>query len=337
MVYNLWCHVEDRSAPNYATGIVRIMEKSEPLWSKIACRTLVNILTHPFDYAKVLIQIGYEPLEPRQTTTLFGRPALGLPNIFQYVKYIKNIDGLSGCYRGLAPKLCGLTIYAIVFDKSLKHIEFTEEDRDPQENDTPVDDLPDELRDKKYVEDFFKNLIARTVGIIISHPFDVISVRMMAQFVGGETKYITIVGSVGTIYKENGISGFFAGLLPRLLAHVATLAVVSTSTYLINKYIIKDRDMRNFTSATMTFLASTVTYPFLVVSQCMIVNNCGLAAGEPPMMPIYVDWLDCWHHLSRTRQLKRGSSLLWRYYTGPQTIIGGRMYADKTSLFRKIN
>lgn len=46
------------------------------------------------------------------------------------------------------------------------------------------------FRDKRYVQEFFKNLISRTVGIILSHPFDVISVRMMAQFVGGETKYM---------------------------------------------------------------------------------------------------------------------------------------------------
>ncbi len=45
-------------------------------------------------------------------------------------------------------------------------------------------------RDKKYVQEYFKNLIARMVGVILSHPFDVISVRMMAQFVGGETKYV---------------------------------------------------------------------------------------------------------------------------------------------------
>ncbi|GFU42585.1 mitochondrial carrier 2 [Trichonephila clavipes] len=42
-----------------------------------------------------------------------------------------------------------------------------------------------------------------------------------------------------------------------------------------------------------------------------------LKAGVPTNMPIYLNWLDCWSHLSAIGQLKRGSSLLWRYYSGP--------------------
>jgi carrier protein len=38
----------------------------------------------------MMFQIGYEPVPPRTTKTLFGRPALALPNVFQYSKY--NVD-----------------------------------------------------------------------------------------------------------------------------------------------------------------------------------------------------------------------------------------------------
>lgn len=58
--------------------------KEERLWSNIAIRMLVNTISHPLEYAKVLIQIGYEPISPKNTRTLFGKPALALPNIFQY-------------------------------------------------------------------------------------------------------------------------------------------------------------------------------------------------------------------------------------------------------------
>lgn len=54
------------------------------------------------------------------------------------------------------------------------------------------------------------------------------------------------------------------------------------------------------------------------------INLLRLIAGLPPQMPIYNSWLDCWSHLSATNQLKRGNSLLWRYYTGPQVIINGK-------------
>ena len=48
-----------------------------------------------------------------------------------------------------------------------------------------------------------------------------------------------------------------------------------------------------------------------------------LAAGVPPQMPIYANWVDCWSDLSHKNQLKRGSSLLWRYYTGPTNALDG--------------
>lgn len=94
-------------------------------WVRFGMKLGVQSLLHPFEYSKVLIQvsfsinfsvlvftksllqIGFEPIAPRATTTVFGKPALALPNIFQYVSHIKSVDGLVGCYRGLAPKLVG--------------------------------------------------------------------------------------------------------------------------------------------------------------------------------------------------------------------------------------
>lgn len=56
----------------------------------------------------------------------------------------------------------------------------------------------------------------------------------------------------------------------------------------------------------------------------MAVTGSDLQAGSPPYMPIYSSWIDCWSDLSRRNQLKRGSSLLIRYYVGPQIVISGR-------------
>ena len=50
----------------------------------------------------------------------------------------------------------------------------------------------------------------------------------------------------------------------------------------------------------------------------MVVSRSGLAAGYPPFMPMYISWTDCFSHLKSQNQLKRGSSLFFRYYTGPQ-------------------
>lgn len=41
----------------------------------------------------------------------------------------------------------------------------------------------------KFIRNLKKDLISRVSAVIISHPFHVITIRMMAQFVGHETKY----------------------------------------------------------------------------------------------------------------------------------------------------
>lgn len=43
------------------------------------------------------------------------------------VKYIKSVDGFTGCYRGLVPKLCSYTVSAIAFDKTSESIKFDDE------------------------------------------------------------------------------------------------------------------------------------------------------------------------------------------------------------------
>ena len=46
---------------------------------------------HPLELSKVLIQLGHEPIAPRNTKTLLGRPALAYPSVFQ-VKLIQFLN-----------------------------------------------------------------------------------------------------------------------------------------------------------------------------------------------------------------------------------------------------
>ncbi|KAF5276505.1 hypothetical protein FQA39_LY06574 [Lamprigera yunnana] len=305
----------------YTTGInykvQNMSNKRGNNWSNYALRNVVSAASHPLEYAKVLIQIGHEPIAPR-STTLFGKPALKLPNIFEYVKYIKSVDGFIGCYRGLLPKVCGNVASAFASQKVLQHMDFDKDE---------IDDELDEPTNRKevFLRSVKKDLVTRTTAIIISHPFHVITIRIMAQFVGRETTYNGLFTSIYQIYQDSGIMGFFCGLVPRLLGDILSLLLASTLSYVVNTYVFDDRELQMYTSATMSFVASAIMYPFQVVSICMGVNGTQLAAGSPPNMPIYNSWLDCWSDLSRRNQLKRGSSLLMRYYVGPQVIISGRI------------
>jgi hypothetical protein len=45
------------------------------------------------------------------------------------------------------------------------------------------------FRRKIFVRSLSQSIVCRTAAIVVSQPFNVITVRMMAQFVGGENKY----------------------------------------------------------------------------------------------------------------------------------------------------
>lgn len=69
---------------------------------------------------------------------------------------------------------------------------------------------------------------------------------MMAQFIGRESVYRSIFGSIAEIYRTEGITGFFSGLLPKLLGEVACLVLTSSTVYLASKYLVKDKVSRNY-------------------------------------------------------------------------------------------
>ncbi|XP_050351906.1 mitochondrial carrier homolog 2-like [Nymphalis io] len=274
---------------------------------------LITTICHPMEYAKVLIQLGYEPLPPRRSTTLFGRPAMILPNVFQYIKYIKKSDGFFGCYRGLSAKVLGLiassqltskVIYACGIDL-------------PEINDPPniVND------DEPKIEDYYKlcrrDMIMHTASVIVSYPFHVVSVRMMASFIGKEEEYSSLLGTIISIYRDDGLLGFLHGIVPKLLGDLTCVAITGIMAYFVNKYLVKTKDLRYYTVPLLTFVTSTVTYPLVVVSTCMAVAGSTLRAGNPPLMPVYPSWYACWRELGRNKQHKRGSSLIFRYYIAP--------------------
>nr|CAI5820149.1 unnamed protein product [Callosobruchus analis] len=221
-------------------------KQKENRWTNFALRIIVNTVSHPFEYAKILIQIGYEPIPPRPAKTLFGKPALKLPNIFEYVKHIKSVDGLAGCYNGLTPKITGNMLSAIATYRLTEYL-------NPPCGDEEFDEEPtDEQRKKQFLRKLKCDVVLHSCAIFVSQPFHVITVRMMAQFVGRETKYNGIFSSIKEIYHQNGVLGFFSGLIPRLLGDILSLLLASSLTYAVSHYLIEDRDLHVYTSATMS-------------------------------------------------------------------------------------
>ncbi|KAF0043675.1 mitochondrial carrier homolog 2 isoform X2 [Scophthalmus maximus] len=272
----------------------------------------LTVLSHPLLYIKVLIQVGHEPLAPTLGRNLFGRQVYQLPGLFAYAKHIMKVDGKAGLFKGIGPRLCAGTIGTVVHSKVVQLL-------DGQQK-------AEEGSLQHVVNETTKEMIARSCATIVTHPFHVITLRCMVQFIGREIKYSGVFDSIITVYREEGILGFFAGLIPRLLGDVLSLWICNLLAHVINTYAIDDSmshtgEMKNCSQAVTGFFASMLTYPFVLVSNLMAVNNCGLAGGLPPYASVYPTWVDCWRHLSREGNTSRGSSLFFR------KLPAGKMYA----------
>ncbi|XP_055701327.1 mitochondrial carrier homolog 2 [Phlebotomus papatasi] len=317
------------SSDNLNMSSIKEQQNELNEWIRFGLRLGLQSALHPFEYAKVLIQIGYEPVPPRQVRSILGYDTMVLPNIFKYVKYIRSVDGYSGCFVGLMPRLLGTIVSSVGSERIARHFGLGEvkensEDEEVARYDSDHNDEDDGLsadRERRAFQRKLKrDIVIHTSTILIAQPFQVISIRMMAQFVGRETVYSGIWAAVKEIYKEHGMLGFFSGLVPRLIGDISCLVLASTTAYFVNKHFITDKDSRNIFPVFTSYLFSTIFYPFQVVSVCMSVSGSNLTAGRPPYMPVYSNWRECWKHLNCTGELKRGNSLFWRYYRTPEVI-----------------
>jgi len=296
-----------------------------PINSALAFKLGSSCIFHPFELAKVLMQVGHEPIAPRQTKTLFGTPKLALPSVFQYCGHIRKRDGVLGLWRGVTPRLLTITL------SHYTEAKFNEL-YPPQEEEDDLDDerLSLEERKEKFLRRTARELACKLTCVFLSQPLHVITIRAMAEFIGGEEKYsggltAGIYNGVTNIIQENGILGFWAGFVPRALGELGILGVTAGLTFAVNNYLLDDKDMKSYTRHVASFLAGSLLYPLQVTSSCMTVSRSGLLAGYPPNMPLYTSWTNCASHLRAQSQLKRGSSLFFRYYTGPQVIVGDRV------------
>ncbi|XP_077569152.1 mitochondrial carrier homolog 1-like [Stigmatopora nigra] len=261
--------------------------------------------THPLLYVKLLIQVGHEPLPPTLGTTMFGRRVLYLPGFFSYARHIVQVDGKSGLFRGLSPRIASIAISTVIRTKTKKTAKLDSKSDNTQ---TPL---------RKLMKETSHEMLVQCLSRIATHPFHVMSVRCMAQFVGREVKYSGILSSISRIFKEEGVAGFYVGLMPHVLGEVLFLWCCNLLAHLINTYAVDDgfsqaSAVRSYTKFVMGFAVSILTYPFMLVADVMAVNNCGLTAGLPPHSPIFTSWLHCWNYLSHKGLLFRGSSFFSR-------------------------
>ncbi|XP_053704620.1 mitochondrial carrier homolog 1-like [Synchiropus splendidus] len=289
---------DDRSSPGDEAGSVEVDS------GLLLLGAGVTTLTHPLIYVKLLIQLGHEPLSPTMGTTLFGRRVLYLPGFFSYARYIVKVDGKIGLFRGLSTRIMSSTVSTVIRCR-VKQAQLSSKDGSADAS----------LR--KVVKETSQEMMVQCVSRVLAHPFHVMSVRCMAQFVGREVKYSGILRCVSKIFQEEGIFGFYVGVVPHMLGEVLFLWCCNLLAHFINTYAVDDSfsqasAIRGYSRFVMGIAVSVLTYPFMLVADIMAVNNCGLVAGLPPHSPIFRSWLHCWKHLSQQGLLFRGSSFFSR-------------------------
>lgn len=118
-------------------------------------------------------------------------------------------------YRGLTARLAASIVDYLFGDLLLATLHFAPYKRGPKEG----------LSLKEFWWNLTRNSLRITTVVVITHPFYVVMVRQIAQFVGGEHVYEGLVGSLMTLAQQEGCAGLFAGMVPRLWASGASFSL----------------------------------------------------------------------------------------------------------------
>ncbi|XP_039500119.1 mitochondrial carrier homolog 2 [Drosophila santomea] len=271
---------------------------------RFCLRVGYNALLYPYEMAKVLIQLGHEPLQARpfQLRLFQRRPRHFLPSVHRYVQHIQQMDGFTGIYRGLTARLAASIVDYLLGDLLLAVLHFAPYKRGPRQG----------LGLKELCWNLTRDSLRLATAVAISHPFYVVMVRQIAQFVGRERVYEGLLGSLMTVVQQQGCAGLFAGMVPRLLGEWSVLVVTSVLSHLCRRLLPMSHTQQQYNAVVIQMLASLVAYPLEVTSACMAGAGAPLAACEPPNMPLYNHWVDCLTDLYARGGQSRGAVLFWR-------------------------
>jgi carrier protein len=275
---------------------------------------LAEMPIYPLNMIKVLMQVSHEPLPPFASKTIFGKEKLFYPNSFAYIKYVYTVDGVAGLYRGLGMKVLSTSVANLVYTKVSR---LMDENEDCLNKNLVVGD--EENKFEIFRKKTSREITIKCWAVVVSHPLHVMALRCMAQFVGGETNYSSwnVFQNAIEIYRTEGISGFFDGLMPRLLFEISSIAIASGLAYAMRAYVLDDSEqMQNHKLVDMTssLIANSITYPLAVVTTVSCISGSMLVAGQPPKMPQYNSWCGVFKHLYETNGLKKGGSHFFRLY-----------------------
>lgn len=320
-------------------------DKAEKFGKELAVKAAVSAALYPLAHTKTLFQLGYEPFPLSTGKSWFVfKEAYFLPNVFSYGRSFVNKFGVSALYNGVGAHVLSNAVGGSVAFGTAMYLDryFPELGGKPINLGKEERELTLEESSRRLLRTIIRDITARTVATIAARPFTVIMIRKVAQVVGGEMKYTSVIASLYVIGNEEGPAGFFRGLVPQLIAEVITIVGVHTLILAIergiNRFEAEHKDDQDLEAASTfvrkslhlaaPFLINAYAYPYTVVSTVMAVTGSGLAVSMLPYSPAFGSWQDAWNYLKPIEGLKRGARVLFREHTGAVTVgIDQQLYA----------
>ena len=292
-------------------------------------RAVVSAPFYPIKLVQVLIQLGHEPSPPERRYSFFFRRYLYYyPGIYGYTRRIIQQDGWRALYRGVGGSMFAEVVHLSavgVIRPTVDHflsklpLEAVPPDASGNVPDTEPEDV-ETIRGVlvRALRTFLSNAITSVAVELIVHPFHVISIRMIAQHVGKEQIYNSVWSSIREIYHREGLSGFYVGIVPALLAHLTRCVIYSSMWILFEVMAI--HTPYNWAKMLirvligvplLNYLPRSYSYPFTLMSNVVAANNTGLMIGQPPHTPVFDSWRDSYRHLKSIGALYRGSVVIF--------------------------
>ncbi|XP_065184538.1 mitochondrial carrier homolog 2-like [Sycon ciliatum] len=284
-------------------------EESGPI-QQVAFQTCLSTVAYPFHVVRTLVQVGHEPLPSTVGKTWFGfgSNAYFLPNCLTYSGHIRRTDGYAGLYRGLVPYVVNGGLQQISSRYLNDLIPTVKKDSNASTSEFTVD----------VVKDVARSAAIRTVVMVLGHPLHVINIRMVVYFVGRESAYSSFMGAVRSIYEDEGVGGFFSGIVPRvigeLLGMVAYEALFRTILKIAESggHVDDHEELELYGRTLVNYLVRITTYPFQLTSTLMIVDGSRMAAASAVPVDCNGRWYKCLTALYSSGRNMRGNSLFNR-------------------------
>jgi len=302
----------------------------------IAVKAGIGLVTYPLTFSKTLFQLGFEPY-PLSTGKVFvfaGREAYFLPNAFKYVRNVYNDFGLAALYRGAEAGLVGTVAggFAAYYSEKYLDAHYPEIGGSKLNDDKKDDELSNYESFRVHLRHAIRRSISSSIGITVTHPFTVLMVREIAQHIGGEYKYPNVFLGLLRVGDEEGLPGFFSGIVPILIANLIRTWGIAGLGYAASRLLIKAekdstdedgkeavRNLRKYTPYLIPFTVNAFSYPFEVCATVFAVVGSHLAVSMVPYAPSFNHWTETYDYL-KPAGLGRGARLFLREHKGPISI-----------------